>query len=152
MEQEEKKSPVVIEFATVHKLTRDVIANILTDGLWIGYCAWDDIDYDKADYESAKADLLAEGLSNDQICIEDVQAKMLENGKRLRLHEVDHSSKTGWHTLGLEDLVRGLCEYGKKPINGTLEDVLQGDPNAQLDANDYDAILQYAIFGEIVIG
>lgn len=137
-------------FAVDYELTHEVIATILTDGLWgIGF---DSVDYDEGDYKTAKEALLAEGYEKSSITIEDVQARMLLDGKAIRLHMAEERPNEEWYDLTLDTLIDGLRKYGNDPINGTLWDVLNGDPDGRLDAYDYDAILQYACYGDVLIG
>lgn len=137
-------------FAVDYELTHEVIATILTDGLWgIGF---DSVDYDEGDYKTAKEALLAEGYEKSYLTVEDVQARMLLDGKTIRLHMAEERPNEEWYDLTLDTLIDGLRKYGKDPINGTLWDVLKGDPEGRLDAYDYDAILQYACYGDVIIG
>ena len=109
------------------KLTHDDIADILANAFWVGYTAFDAVDYDHDEYKEARAKLT-------EPCIEDIQAQMLLDGKKLML-----LSEGKWHDLTLDNLTEAVERYG-----GLNPD--------EYDAEDYDAILQLAVFGEIQIG
>lgn len=138
-----------MEFSVNYTLTEEAISDILSNGLWEGYCGFDDVYYDEGDYIDAKNELVDEGK---ELTIENVEARIIMSGKHIKLHELEAEYDRGWHKLDLQSLIRGLTLYARNPINGTIDDVLKSDPQARLDADDYDAILQYACFGEILFG
>lgn len=144
-----KDSRTVREFSVPHKLNHDVIVDILTNGLFAGYCGFDGVDYDQAAYQAAKEKLLAEGAKD--LTVEEIQARMLEDGGSISLHTLEGEDDE-WNELTLDKLVKGLSIYDEKPVNGTLNDILSGDKDLVLDSNDYDAVLQYAVFGDLAIG
>ena len=142
-----------VDFQVNYTLTQEAIADVFANGLWMGQCGFDDIDFDKGDYEEAKNELIyAQGMDEELVCAEDVEAKMLLMGKTIRLHMAEEREDEEWYDLTLDKLIEGVKKYGEHPINGSLRDVLEGDPDCKLDATDYDAILQYACFGEVLIG
>ena len=144
-----KDSRTVREFSVPHKLTHGVIVDILANGLFENYCGFDGVDYDQAEYQAAKEKLLAEGAKD--LTVEEIQARMLEDGGSISLHTLE-GGDDDWNELTLDKLVKGLSIYDEKPVNGTLNDILSGDKDLVLDSNDYDAVLQYAVFGDLVIG
>lgn len=139
-------------------------------------CAWWK-PVDEADYKSAEKELSEELKPNadDPICAEQIWARMLLNGKKLRLldpesewHWKGHkegemlwnwqirAEKTEpeggeWHDIGIEDILKGLLinsimgyANGCRP---TLESV-----NGDGDFYDADAIIQIAMYGEVIYG
>lgn len=144
-----KDSRTVREFSVPHKLTHGVIVDILSNGLFENYCGFDGVDYDQAAYQAAKEKLLAEGAKD--LTVEEIQARMLEDGGSISLHTLEGEDDE-WNELTLDKLVKGLSIYDEKPVNGTLNDILSGDKDLVLDSNDYDAVLQYAVFGDLAIG
>ena len=144
-----KNSDIVREFSLPRKLTHGVIVDILANGLFAGYCGFDGVDFDQAAYQAAKEKLIAEGMEGPTV--EDIQARMLEDGGSISLHTLEGDDDE-WNELTLDKLVKGLSIYDEKPVNGTLADILSGDKDLVLDSNDYDAVLQYAVFGDLAIG
>ena len=150
MDKEEKANPIYAKVTVELNLTHEAIVNILSNGFFVGCTGFDDVDYDHTEYGKAKKALIAEGFKD--LCLEDVQAKMLAMGYSLKLHMLGEPGNKEWYELTLDKLVRGIEKYAEEPVNGSVMDVLGGDPNANLDAIDYDTILQYACFGKVLIG
>jgi len=148
---EEKKSKVmgVVNCAPV-PITFDAVVGILANGL-AGQCGFDDVKCPWDGYDKAKQALIDEGMED--VCIEEVQAQMLLMGYPLRLHMAEEPTNEGWYELTLDKLMEGirlysLCDH----YRGTVYDVADEDPNGVLDFYDYDAILQFACYGEDIIG
>jgi hypothetical protein len=129
-------------------LTLDDISTVLSDGLSYAL-AFDDVDYDSSDYFEAKDKLIKEGADENELTVEDIQAKMLVMGFKLKLHEVD----VGWHDLTLEKFINGinlsLKEFEDKGMTrlGAISRLLD-----EGDFYDYEGVLQNAIFGKVIYG
>lgn len=133
------------------KLTLKALSDLLANG-FADRCGFDAVDFDKGDYEKAKA-RLADAMGCEDFFVEDVQAEMLFEGKSLRLHMAESADDEDWNDLTLEGVLKGLALYdADENFAGTARDVCNGDPQAILDFWDYDAILQYAVYGEVIIG
>lgn len=132
-----------------YTLTETIVEDILANG-FASVCGFDEVDFDKSEYLTAKQSLLDEGLTSP--VIEQVEARMLFMGFKLRLHMAEERHDEEWYDLTLADIMDGLRKYAKDPINGSVEDFIIGDPDCRLDFYDYDAVLQYATYGEVLIG
>ena len=150
----------------------DLLANAIGDSC--GFAWWG---YDDEEYRKTKADLIAELKpdADDQICMEEVLARMLFKGKKLKLldpesewhwsgHEpgemlwnaqiiAEGCVPVGgeWHEVGIEDIVRGIQLYGE---SGCCSDC---GPNLKKiveegDFWDADAVFQFAAYGELIYG
>lgn len=136
-----------------------------------GSFAWWDYDDDK--YKEAKAELESEGKS--EICREDVLARLLFKGGKLRLldpdsewhwsgHEKDeilwncqvvaeHCVPEGgeWHEVGLEDIIKGAVLYAEAHcVNDCGADIRIICEYG--DSEDADAVFQFAAYGDIIYG
>ena len=130
-------------------ITLDDISTVLTVGLSYAL-AFDDVDYDTDAYYEAKDRLInEEGADEDELTVEDIQAKMLAIGAKLKLHEVD----VGWHDLTLEKFIDGinlsLKEFEDKGMTrlGAISRLLD-----EGDFYGYEGVLQNAIFGKVIYG
>lgn len=151
-----------------------LISNAMADT-----CGFDWWSYDDNEYAETKKELVAEFGSEsdaeDIICIEDVFARMLLNGKKLRLLESEsdwHWSghEPGemlwkaqiiaegcvpvggkWHEIGIDDIVRGIQLYGESgcanDCGPSLQKIVEDG-----DFWDADAVFQFAAYGELVFG
>lgn len=71
----------------------------------------------------------------------------ISRGGTLRLHDSDEDK---WYELNLEKFTKGLAKIVE---DRGLDVLYEGKIDAgEIDAEDADAIIQYAIFGEIVYG
>lgn len=139
-----------------------------------GFAWWD---RDDADYERAKSELISERKpdADDQICVEDIYARILMNGGKLNLldsesdwhwsgHEPGemlwnaqliaegcHPVGGEWHKVGLEDVVRGIELYAESrcasDCGPNLRKIVEDG-----DFWDADAVFQCAAYGEVVYG
>lgn len=161
------------EIQVTVKVTEDALEDFLSNAIGdVCGCAWWKA-ANQADYDEAKAQLVAEGI--DEPCLETVWARMLLNGKKLRLLDPEsewHWSghKPGemlwkaqiitegcepeggeWHDVGIEDLVKGLQEYGRigyaNKCRPTFESISEDG-----DFYDADAVVQIAMYGEVIYG
>lgn len=146
----------------------NLISNAMGDTCGVGW--WKE--KDEKDYESAEAELIAEGI--EKPCYEDILARMLFNGGKLMLldpesnwhwkgHEegamlwnwqiqAEGTEPEGgeWHEVGLDEIIKGLNLYfDEKPATGCrdLESILEDG-----DFWDADCVFQYAMYGEVVYG
>ena len=107
----------------------DLLANGLSDILGI-----ESIDFDELDYKQAKQELLDLGYEKDEICREDVWAQILFDGKPLLLTDEEDDE----HKMFLKNIESQNIDWEWLEDNG--------------DFYDNNAILQKAIFGEVVYG
>lgn len=71
----------------------------------------------------------------------------ISRGGMLRLHD---SEEDEWHELNLEKFTKGLTKVIEEL---GLDALYEGKVDAgEIDAEDADAIIQYAIFGEVFYG
>lgn len=132
---------------------------------------------DQEEYDKAKSELISELKPNakNKICMENVWARMLLNGGKLRLldpesdwhwkgHKVDEmlwnwQIKTEgtypvggeWHDVGIEDILKAIEQYGKEgyanDCGADLEKIVEDG-----DFYDADAVIQIAMYGEVIYG
>lgn len=149
-----------------------LISNAMADT-----CGFDWWSYDEKAYEEARSELISEIKpdADDQICLEDVLARMLLKGGKLKLLESDsgwHWSghEPGemlwnaqiiaegcvpvggkWHSIGIDDIVRGIGLYGESECANdcgpSLRKIVEDG-----DFWDADAVFQFAAYGEVVFG
>lgn len=112
------------------------------------------VKYDNQDIDDIMASALEGGISYWCNCAEVVgdylgefASDQLSRGGTLRLCVSDENK---WYELTLDKFIKGLEKIvGERG----LDVVYQGKIDAaMIDSNDADAIVQYAIFGEIVYG
>lgn len=128
----------------VLELEKDDLVSILSgfmsySNYWCG-----EVDWKEEEYEEAKAREIAllEDDKEDSVCIEDIMANMLLNGKSLILKDAEGEFEDAELTL----------EYLKSGLNLSFK-----NNSISLDADDWDAadcdiIIQNAIFNEVVYG
>ena len=169
--------PKAVEMTVNFPITEEdvscLIANAMALGDSSGIAYWW---YDDADYKEAKAQLIAERKpdSDDEICYEDVMARILFNGHRLRLLDAEsdwwwkgHKGEMLWKA---QIIAEGLTPEGGDWYDVYLKDILDALPkyaaehccndcgmdirriNEDGDSTDADAVFQIAIFGEVIYG
>lgn len=154
------------------KVTEEQLSCLISNAISCdcGFAWWK---YDKDKYKEAKAELESEGKSG--ICTEDIMARLLFKGGKLKLldpesewhwsgHEeneliwscqvaTEHCVPEGgeWHEVGLEDIFRGVELYA--------ESHCANDCGADIriiceygDSEDADAVFQFAAYGDIIYG
>ena len=109
------------------------IVDLLANGT-SGICGFETIDWKEEDYDYAYKDLLDKGYKEDDICREDIWAQILFNGKPLILIDEEGES----HNLYLKDIEELHVNWQWLEDNG--------------DFYDNNAILQRAVYGEVVYG
>lgn len=139
-------------------------------------CGFDWWSYDDKEYEEAKSELISERKpdADDQICVEDVLARLLLRGGKLNLLEAESGwhwpghepgemlkfhqyfmeglEPVGgtWHKVGIEDIVRGIQLYAASGYaNACGADIKR--INEYGDFLDADAVFQFAAYGEVII-
>lgn len=127
----------------VLELEKDDIVSILSgftsySDYWCGEVDWKDEEYAEA---KARETALLED-DDDSVCVEDIMANMLLNGKSLILKDAEGEFEDAELTL----------EYLKSGINLSIK-----NDSISLDVDDWDAadcdiIIQNAIFNEVVYG
>ena len=153
-------------------LTEQALADMLTNWLECAPaegCGFRFVDHKDADYEEAKAQLEAEG---EDTYSGNVYARMLANKKSIKF--LDPESDWKWDSPELNGMHWSWQERGHKPVGGdwktlTLRKFLTGlakyfqadccnacrNIEAVVDEGDWtdvDAILQFAMYGELIYG
>jgi len=120
---------------------KEIIYNSLCNGLG-QICSYYDLQWDVAEtfYDEAKKEL-KELKPNEAICIEDVLMKVLENGKSIKIVDLE-SEEINY--LRLKDC---LFKMDKLPIW-----VVNQFLNEEDDGDSADVVLQICIFGEVIYG
>ncbi len=82
--------------------------------------------------------------------------QIARNGELL-IHVIEpfDQDDTEWYTLTEEKFLRGLEKYLKNPIHGEFLEFADGElklDTCYVDASVADAIVQYALFDEIIYG
>lgn len=173
MEETEKKA--LGDVAVMLPVTEEQLADMLCTWMEVpasyekGFHAY--VDYDDAKAEEAKAELVAEG-EEDPYEYQIVARIIAKGGHALFL---DPESDYKWDDESLNEGMHWSWEFaGHKPIGGkwyelTTDKFLKGlkdyfengvcngckDPQSIIDDGDYtdvDAVLQYALYGELVYG
>ena len=129
-------------------ITMDDIITLLTDAFAMAN-AFDCVDYDRFEYKAAREALIREGWKD--VCNEEVQARMLMDGKSLILIETENHKK---HNLTLAKIIKGM--------NASIDAIMQSEECSRIcalckffeegDFYTYEAAIQYGIFGEVVYG
>lgn len=126
----------------VKELTHEDVVTILSGFNSIGdyWCSF--VDFDDVEHENARHNLELERVFEDEeICIEDVWAKMLMNGGSLALslYDENHTVQLSFAQLPTA-IEKAITEYG---ISLDVDD---------WDNEDCDIIVQCACFGEVIYG
>lgn len=130
---------------------KDLLEEIFCTGL--GYVStFDRLEVDQEQFDQVRRDLQHLASDPTAVCIEDVYTEMLLRGYTLSLRdaeEVDNQNKRLWYNLTLSKVCKGLKLYfaSQSETNETITDILDNG-----DYYDYDAILQYALFDEVIYG
>ena len=120
---------------------KEILFNSLCNGLG-QICSYYDLQWDVSEtfYDAAKKEL-KEQKPNETICIEDVLMKVLENGKSVKIVDLENEET---HYLRLKD---SLFKMDKLPLWVINEFLDESD-----DSNSADVVLQICIFGEVIFG
>ena len=163
---------MTVEMTVDEDALSTLISNATADNC--GFAWWG---YDDKEYEEAKSELISERKpdADDQVCFEDVLARMLLSGKRLRLLDPEsdwHWSghKPGevlwnaqiiaegcepvggeWHDIGIEDVMRGVQLYAASGCANACGSDIK-NINEYGDFWDADAVFQFAAYGEVIYG
>lgn len=113
-----------------------------------------EIEYDNQCIDDIMSTALDGGISYWCDCAEVVgdylgeyASDQISRGGTLRLHDSDEDK---WYELNLEKFIAGLTKIAEER---GLDILYEGKIDAgEIDAEDADAIIQYAIFGEVVYG
>ena len=146
----------VFEVTIRETINEDLLSGLLSNAS-SSTCGFDFWQVEREqDYVDAAAELREErGLTDHEICIEDIWARVLFNGGHLLLLEsesdaIDDYESPDWHRIGLEDICNGITQYLRErpcsECSSLLEIVDEGD------FWDADAVMQYAAYKEIIFG
>lgn len=103
-------------------------------------------------YKVARASLLAEGIDPEEICLEQVWARMLFMGKSLYVLEAegDDEEDSCWYEITLKKIIEGIKMYFEGEYSDNIisfEDLINNG-----DGEDADTVLQLAVYGNVVFG
>ncbi len=120
---------------------KEIIYNSLCNGL-SQVCSYYDLQWDVFDdfYSDAKKELKEE-KPNETICIEDILLRVLENGKSIKIVDLENDEI---HYLRLKD---AFFKMDKLPLW-----VVDSFLNETDDSDSADVVLQTCIFGEVIFG
>ena len=123
----------------------DLLANATS-----GMLAFTAIDYDEEDAKKAVNELKTKlHFTDDMICREDVWLQILADGNSLILTETDEGGGND-HKLTLLKLLKGIDMYFKSDYGCKAKNFEELEENG--DFYDNEAILQLAIFGDVIYG
>ena len=124
----------------IKEITFDDVVTFLSD--CITQCPFIDVDVEKSKYEEYKTG--EKYLGPENVCFEDVLASILMDNQPIYLKDsVDEAE----YVLTLDKMKSGLSLlFDKKPQSFTR--II----DETCDYEDYDNLLQYSIFGELVWG
>lgn len=166
-------------FQTTMVIEEDDLVNLLSNAMETPEdcgCAWYKPTDQKA-YDEAKAELISERKpdADDQICQVEIFARLLMNGGTLQLldpesdwHWSGHEEgeilwrwqiiQEGcepvggeWHTVGLQEIANGIGKYASEHVANDLGTDLKRIVEDG-DFWDADAIIQCAMYGEVIYG
>lgn len=128
------KVKVTYEYELDHTLLTDILSTALTgNDLWT-------VDWSEEDMKAVKA-------NHPEItdwCIEDVLAALLEDGKTFTLIDNEEDKE---YAVTAEMFANGIALYEKD--HGTIQSIME---DSDFDLWDGDAVLQLAVFGEVIYG
>lgn len=131
-------------------LTEQQLADLLSNFFSIR-CGFDRWEIEKGElYKGTAEEIADERLAEDsdeEICFEEVLARMLFKGGAICLLEADTEDE--WHVVDLNKIISGLKLYLKNPTDDchSVQEIVE-----QGDSLDADAVFQYAVYGEIIYG
>ena len=170
------KKTVEVKKTTEIKIDEYNLSNLISNAMG-DCCGFDWWKCDNKEYEEARKELVAELGSDpgDGICREDVFARMLLNGKKIKLLESDsgwhwsghkpgemlwkaqivaenlHPVGGKWHKVGIDDIVKGIKLYAESgcasDCGADIQKIVEDG-----DFYDADAVFQFAAYGEIIYG
>lgn len=115
-------------------LSDDNIDNIMVTALEGGICYWCD-----------KVEVAGE-------CVGDYASEQISRGGTLRLYDFEEEN---WQELTREKFIAGLKKYIINPTASDICEIVDHEvriDTCQVDAEVADAIIQYAVFGDIIYG
>lgn len=162
-----------IEYLAPIRYDRDLLSDLISTAMSseCGFAWWKESD--PAAREAAKAALIKEGIA--EPCVEDVFAEILVEGGTLMLLDPEsdwHWSGHGegellwsaqiiaegcepiggnWKVIRLEDILRGVAEYGEARVANDCGPSLRKIVESG-DFWDADAVFQYAAYGDLIYG
>lgn len=143
------------------KITKEDVVDILSSALNGGINYWGEVDYCPEVYNKTH-DWLKKNAESDyedgEICYEEVLAQMLFDGKHITIRDVEDKEKETW--LSLSGLAIGIRKAFREGYYTSYNWVVpDGDDfgkwhleTSQIDGEVVDAIIQFAIFGEVIYG
>jgi len=125
------------------KVTDDDLICVLSGSL-TGCAYWcNEIDYNQDEYSEAKINLIREKkLNASEVCYEDVLLQMLKEGKKVSYYDVEEEE---YKDLTLDKLLQAI---GKHIASGNATDT---DMDCW-DDTDYDSVIQYALYDDVIYG
>ena len=127
-----------------HELTKEIMLDILTTAIEGGIGYWSILLNDDPKWEKASKQWKEEH-NGETPCYCDSAYKVMENGDAIRLEDVDDGNI---YELTMEKFLNGCKLY----IEKTGKDIKKAMDESNFDAWDADAIIQYALFGEVIYG
>lgn len=122
------------------------ICDILSVGI-DGIRYWGTTDYSSEEYKKAKNHLIEMGEEKDNLSWEQVLAQMLLDGGKIHIEDVEGDEDYS-KDLTLENLKRGIEMFILNPQYHSCATSDMWD----MDANDGDTVIQFALFEEIIFG
>ena len=124
------------------KITDGDLINILC-GATGSACSWcSDINFDNNCYKKAKNNLIEVYKNNKDICYEDVLLQMLKNGDVITFYDEEDDEE---FLLSLDVFIKGIERYMSSDDCSSMD-------IDEWDDIDFDGVIQYAFFNELVFG
>ena len=98
--------------------------------------------YDKNEYDKAKAELTAK--ATEAVCYEAILMQVLRNGGTMYLEDVENNGAENSNPIHLTDVHNRVKKAPLIALNRCLME--------RGDASDYDSILQYVFYKEVIFG
>ena len=132
-----------VEITIRKRVTDDDLISILCGATSTACAGWVvQLDWDDESYSKAREMLINSGHKESDICLEDVLLQLLKNGDQITFYDAETEEA---YSLSLYMLFSGIESY----MNSEYCETMDID---DWDDTDYDAVIQYAFFGELAFG
>jgi hypothetical protein len=147
------------EYTIRRELTPDDFDVILTTAIEGGISYWACLDNSTDDWKAAKAELIEELKDEEneydrKPTYDQIMMRLLQNGKSVAFTDAEDPDNDEVWELTAEKLMTGALEFQAERMMRTCDvyDIKSEIENGDFDADDADAVMQYALFGDVIYG
>lgn len=147
------------EYTIKRELTPDDFDDILTAAIEGGISYWACLDNSTDDWKAAKAELIEELKSEEneydrRPTYDQIMMRLLQNGKSVVFTDAEDPDDGDAWELTAEKLMTGALEFQAERMmeTGDAYDIKSAIEDGDFDADDADAVMQYALFGDVIYG